>query len=571
MSKGIKSESVDVVIVGSEGAGARAAIEAAKAGLKVAVLTKSQIARSGATLTAGTDIDVDSKSCIEVFGLNGDPRDSKDLFFEDVVIEGRYMNDQDMVQVHVDEAPEVVKECADWGMKIHGLWRAAGHRYPRGILSYGRQVCVGLMGGLKPYLGTSIKLYEDHMALKAVKRGGQIAGLLALDLRTGDAVFFQAKAIILATGGAQRLYPYTSAPEELTGEGHRIALEAGAKVVDMEFVQFLSCYMHYVPNSFRSVNTTLVQGAWLINAKGQRFMHKWDPEFQEGSTRDLVAIGIMTEILEGRGWREGEGGYVLCHMAHQPKGLLEYYTKNKVAASPMWQMPDFIERITTGFKCFPASHFFCGGVLVDTNARSTVPGLFAAGEVSGGLNGANRISGNAITQVLVQGRRAGRAAAEFCKTATLVSAEKGELESCVEEMYAPLERKSGPSPIEVKKTIQKTAWEAASPVRDAQGLTKAINSLVDLRKNVIPNLACKAKTLVLNREHMEALEVPGMALTLETICRSALARPESRGVQFRTDYPEIDNVNCLFNNIAELKDGQLVLSRKPATIRKVRP
>jgi succinate dehydrogenase/fumarate reductase flavoprotein subunit len=571
MEAEIRVHSADVVVVGSEGAGARAAIEAAREGLSVAVLTKGQLGRSGATLTAGTDIDVDSKSCIEVFGLNGDPRDSKDLFFEDVVIEGGHVNDQDLVQVHVDEAAEVVKECADWGMRIHGLWRAAGHRYPRGILSYGREVTKSLINGLKPFLGKEIKLFEDHMALEAVMTDGQVAGLLALDLRTGEIVRFDAKVVILATGGAQRLYPYTSAPEELTGEGPSIALKAGAKLLDMEFVQFLTCYMHFVPNSFRSVNTALVQGAWLINAKGQRFMHKWDPEFAEGTTRDNLAIGIMNEILEGRGWREGEGGYVLCHMAHQPKALLEYYTQNKVAASPMWQMPNFMDRITTGFKCFPASHFFCGGVLVDVDARSTVPGLFAAGESSGGLNGANRISGNAITQVLVQGRRAGRAAAQYCRQSKRVAPNKAQIAAFVEKAYAPLNRTSGESPIKVKKTIQRTAWESASPVRDAQGLQKAIASLADLRRNIVPKLACKAKDRVMNREWMEALETEGMALTLESICRGALAREESRGVHYRRDFPKLDNAKGLFNTITELDGDTFRLSRKPATIRKVRP
>jgi succinate dehydrogenase/fumarate reductase flavoprotein subunit len=571
MGEEIRNQLADVVIVGSEGAGLRAGIEVARAGLSIAVLTKGQIGRSGATLTAGTDIDVDSRSCCETFGLNGDTRDSKDLFFEDVVIEGRYLNDQEMVEVHVEEAPMVVKECADWGMRIHGLWRAAGHRYPRGILSYGTEVTKGLRNGIKPFMGTHVRVYPDHMALEVLVTEGRVAGVLALDLRTGEVVQFKAKAIILATGGAQRIYPYTSAPEELTGEGQLMGLKAGAKMVDMEFVQFLTCYMHFIPNSFRSVNTALVMGAWLLNAKGQRFMQKWDAEHVESTTRDNVAIGIMTEILEGRGWREGQGGYVLCSMAHLPKGLLEYYMKSKVAASPVWSQPNFYERVTTGIKCFPASHFFCGGVLVDTEGRSTVPGLFAAGEASGGLNGANRISGNAITQVLVQGRRSGKAAVEYCGSTDRLDAEPEQVSGCLERVFGPLHRTEGESPIAIRKEIQKTAWESAGPVRDAQGLERALERLGDLRHNVIPRLCCKAKTRVLNREWVEALEAESMTLTLETICRSALAREESRGTHYRRDFPHTDNANGLFNSITELSDGAIRLSRRPAILRKVRP
>jgi len=563
----------DVLIVGSEGAGSRAAIEAAKNGARVTIATKGRFTKCGATVTAGTDIDIDSRSICDLLGLPGDRRDTPQTFFEDIVEEGKYLNDQRLVEVHVNEGPQRIKELVDWGMKVWGPQRAAGHRYNRGVLSTGIEVMRALRNEVSRHKDR-VSILDDTMVTDLLTRNGRVSGALGIDLRKGELIVFRVPSVILATGGAQRIYPYSTAPEELTGDGQAMAYRIGADLIDMQFVQFLTSTFLFPPVTTVSLNPLLVRGSWLLNKHGERFMFKWDPEHGESTTRDFVAIGIANEILEGRGWGDEKGSWVMFSMKHLPDDFVDEIANlgEKILASTLVKMvgKGFFENLKrNSVPAFPASHFFCGGIRVDVDGRSSIPGLFAAGEVSGGLNGSNRISGNAITQIVVQGTRAGRAAAEFSKKTSGTEPEREQLERAKDRILAPIRREEGVSPLEIKRRLQKLAHEKVGVVRDADGLEQAVQVLGKMREESLRMMA-KDKNPVYNIEWIEALQVENMLTVLEMIARSALMRNESRGVHYRRDFPKRDDANWLKHIVIRKAGETMSLETCPLVMTRVK-
>jgi succinate dehydrogenase/fumarate reductase flavoprotein subunit len=571
---GEQTHETDVLVVGSEGAGARAAIEAARNGARTILATKSKFARSGATITAGTDIDIDSRSICDLLGLPGDTRDTPEIFFEDIILEGKYLNDQRMVEIHVKEGPIRVKELVDWGMKVWGPQRAAGHRYNRGVLSSGLYVMRGLRNELAKHKD-KVSLLENLMMTDLLTAQGRICGAVGVDLRKGEFVVIRAKSVILATGGGQRVYPYSTAPEGLTGDGHAMAYRIGAEFLDMQFVQFLTSTFVYPPVTTHSINPLLMRGAWLLNTYGERFMFRWDREKGEATTRDYVAIGIMNEILEGRGWGDDKGSWVMLSMKHLPDNYIDEIANRgaELLSSGLAKVvgKQFFDNMKrNSIPAFPASHFFCGGVRVDIDGKSSIPGLYAAGEVSGGLNGSNRISGNAITQILVQGARAGRAAAEYSQQVASIQPESEQLMLAKERVLTPLHRDDGIDAIMLKKRLQKVALEKAGVVRDATGLQEAIRLVQDLRKGS-SQIRVKDKNPVFNVEWIEALQLESMLTVLEMITKSALMRTESRGVHFRRDFPSTDDSEWLKHIILKKVDENMVIETQPVIMTRMRP
>lgn len=555
----------DILIIGSEGAGARAAIEAAKSDLNITCVTKGFASKSGATLTAGTDIDVDSKSICEVIKMEGDVRDSKETFFEDIVIEGDYVNDQRIVERHVQDAPQRVKELVDWGMRCWGPTLAPGHRYPRGIYSTGIEVVKALVSQLRR-VRDRIRLVENMMITDLLTCDGAIAGAVGINLVTGEFFVIHAKAIILATGGGQRIYPYTNAPEELTGDGQAIAYRAGAELMDIQFVQFLTSTFKHPPISTTTVNPLLVTGVWLLNNRGDRFMRHWDPDRLEASTRDVVAAGIMNEIVEGRGWEDDRGGWVYMSHKHMPDNIIDDFASKSVNIDKsVWET---LKR--NAIPAFSASHFFCGGIRINEDCGTNIRGLYAAGEVAAGLNGANRLSGNAITQTQVQGAIAGRQASEYAAGVTSYEVDLGQVERLRTRIFAPLERESGLSAMEVRKRIQRLAWENIGVVRQGSWLEEALKQIDELKKE-ISEIAVRTKTKVCNREWLNTLEIQNMVLVVEMIARGALMRTESRGVHYRKDYPKVDNDKWLKNILLKESHGEMNLTTIPVAVTRFEP
>jgi succinate dehydrogenase/fumarate reductase flavoprotein subunit len=304
-------------------------------------------------------------------------------------------------------------------------------------------------------------------------------------------------------------------------------------------------------------------------------MLKWDPEKGETTTRDYVAIGIMNEILEGRGWGDEKGSWVKFSMRHLPEDYIDGIAEQgeKILASTLVKIvgKQFFDNLKhTSIPAFPASHFFCGGIRVDVDARTNVPGLFAAGEVSGGLNGSNRISGNAITQIVVQGARAGKAAADYVKKSPRANLESGELEKAKARILAPMLRNEGVSAIDLKRRMQKVALEKVGVVRDETGLKEALQALTEMRKESHRTMA-KDKSPVYNIEWIEALQVDNMLAVLEMIARSALMRTESRGVHYRRDFPKSDDSNWLRHIVLKKRDEEMTLDTAPVVITRMKP
>lgn len=572
--KNQKVMETDVLIVGSEGAGSRAAIEVAKSNLKVLVATKGIYTRCGATLTADMDIDVPSRSIKEVFGFPmGVMEDDEESFCNDMLEEGKYMNNEEVVWAHVTNSTKYVKELVDWGMKIEGCKQSPGHRFPRGLLSTGRSMMEALKREVKRH---KIDFVENTMVTNLLTKNGRVVGAVGIHLPTGDFLVMKAKAIVLATGGAMRIYPVTTAPQELTGEGMIMAFDAGAELVDMEFPMFLPACLYW-PESMKGADVSYISssalGGWWYNAFGERFIAKWDPVRMEmGTTRDVASIAQAMEILEGRGTPHGG---IWVSYKHLPDELIEAgfnrvpFLRNFVYGS--FNLIEFnMDPRKVAYEAGPAAHYWNGGIMINGKGETKMPGLFAGGEVQGGTMGANRLSGNAVTECVVFGALAGISAAQYAKTVPSPEIDNHQVDKYYEWVYRPLTRNDGPDTIQTRKKIQEMAFKYAGPLREESGLTACLQEIEKMKKDVIPNVFSKAKGRIYNREWFEALEIESMVRILEIVVRASLMRKESRGAMYRTDYPETDNKEWLKNIIASDKDGQVSLEARPVATSRVK-
>ena len=555
----------DVLVVGSEGAGSRAAIEVARSGLKVIVATKGVFTRCGATVTAGMDIDLPSKAAKEVFGLPGDERDTVETFAQDMFEEGKYMNNEEVVFAHCNNAAQCIKELADWGMRIESLTQAPGHRFPRGIWSTGRSMMAALKRGAREH---KIIFAEHTMVTNLITRDGKIAGAVGIDLLTGDFLVFKAKAVVIATGGAMRLYPITTAPEELTGDGTYMAFRAGAELVDMEFPLFLPCCLYW-PKSMLGQSMYGISNeanGWWLNKFGVRFLEKWDPVRMEiGTTRDVAAIAMAMEILEGRG---SPHGGIFLSFKHIPGEIIDIAAEASVFMHDLFYGNFALAKFNmdprkVAYEVGPAAHYWNGGIKVNGKGETSIPGLFAAGEVQGGTMGANRLSGNAVTECVVFGYLAGGNAARFAQKAPPPEIDEGQLTRYQEQAHAPLTNKSGADVFETRRKLQDIAFKYAGPLRDESGLNQCLAELAEIRKDLLSNQATRNKGKVHNREWVVALENQAMAQVLEIIASASLMRQESRGAMYRLDYPETDNKDWLKNIVVTDRDGKVNLEVKP--------
>ena len=563
--------STDVLVLGSEGAGARAAIEAKRMGAHTTIVTKGIAARSGATLTADMDIDVCSQHAKELFDLPGDVKDTPLSFMKDMVTEGKFMNNQKQVWIHVNEAGPRVKELVEWGMKVEGLIRSPGHKFPRGILSTGRSMVEALKREVKR-LG--VELIENTMITDLLTDDGRIAGAIGLNIREGQVTAYRAKAVILATGGAMRIYPRTTAPEELTGDGMAMAYRIGAELVDMEFPLFLPACLVWPPGMLGAdipyISSTVLHGWWL-NKYGERFMTKWDPKRMEDTTRDVASIAQTVEILEGRG---GPHDGIFVSYRHLPHELVDYSAQWQ----PWWRnykyggfdLKEFgFDLKDKGFEAAPASHYWNGGLCINEKAATNIPGLFGAGEILGGNMGANRLSGNAVTECVVWGARAGRFAAEYAKDVKLGAIDKKQVERCERKLREPMNRTEGVRPSSIRDRLQKVAFQYAGPVRDGPGLEKALAE-ANAMKQELAHVYVQTKEIEYNPEWISAIQLENMLMVFEMVVRASLLRKESRGAMYRRDYVKTDNKNWLKNIvIRQEENGKMGLKPKPIVVTKV--
>ncbi len=572
MAEGRKVIETDVLIVGSEGAGSRAAIEVAKKGLRVIVATKGVFTKCGATLTADMDIDCPSKELKEVFGGPGDVADTAENFAQDMFEEGKYMNSEEVVLAHCANAAKYVIELVNWGMKISGFSQAPGHRHPRGIISTGRSMMEALKKGSRPQ---KIDWYQHVMITDVLTKDGRAVGGVGINIRTGEFLVIKAKAVILGTGGAMRLYPITTAPEELTGDGFHMAFQAGAEMVDMEFPMFLPCCLYWPPSAlgadfpytfFHRVN------GWWLNRFGVRFIEKWDPLRMEQTTRDIASVAMAMEVREGRG---GPHSGVFASAKHEPKEILDFMTE-KIPFLHNYTYGGFnlvefgMDPREVAYEVGPASHYWNGGIKVNGKGETCVPGLYAAGEAQGGTMGANRLSGNAVTECLVFGALSGAAAGDYALSAPPPQIDEDQVTQYYDRIHAPLKRKDGVDVYQMRKKMQEVSFQYIGPLKEEKGLKACLTEVDKLKKESLPNMVVRNKSKIYNREWLTALENTPLMLTMEIITRASMERKESRGAMYRLDYRETDNKEWLKNIIVTNKGGKVSLEAKPVVTKLIK-
>ena len=536
----------DVLVIGGGGAGLMAAYEAAKNPVSVAIVNKGYVQHTGATIMA--------PGAVAVVGDEWQSAgDSKDTHVKDTIVGGAFMNNQEIVHKAMYEAEDVIKELESLGIYFertddgsYALRTDGGHSYKRSLYledHIGREMVRTLMGAIAKH---DVPIYENIMITRVLRRDGKVCGAAGIDIQTQETILFECGAVIVSTGGVGFAYENSDLPLDLTGDGLVLALDAGLKLVDMEFVQFYP--LGYLwPPSLKGLFGAYINHIHLLNSEGRRFMADYNAERMELTTRDVLSSAMMREVREGRG--SPKGG-VYADFRHTDPAVME---------SDMPGMCETYRRIgfdyrTQSLEIAPTAHFTMGGIETDSTWSTAVPGFFAAGEVCGGLHGANRVSQNALTDMLVSGKTAGASAAKHAakqKTSYGVSPNELDVEQArIEAIYA---NEAGIPVNEYRDTLKKILWEKVGVLRDSAGLSEAVDELKKLAATP-QRLECRDRGY--NRELINALENQNMIRAALTIALAASARKETRGAHIRTDYPDADNANFLKNIYIGLRDGE---------------
>jgi len=555
----------DVLVIGGGGAGAMSALHAHNQGVKVVMVVKGKFGRTGGTTCA--------MGAATAVGPWHEPQDSQQVHFEDTIKGGSYLNEQNLVRILVEESPKRVLELerlgAFWERTDEGdrylLRIDGGHSYPRSVYLEDRpgREMLRAMGG--EILRRQIPIVEDTMVLRLLMDEGQVAGAVGVNLFTAEMIGFRAKTIVLATGGAGNIYPFTTNPADVTGDGYVLALEAGAELIDMEFVQFYPLGLIF-PESLKGMLAGTFYYSRLLNAKGERFMKDYDPRL-EMATRDIIARAIYSEIQKGNGTPRGG---VLCDMTYNPPGFI----KKQLPALNDFYLKIGIDVEKQMVEVAPTCHFFMGGIRVNEEWRSTLDTLFAAGEAGGGVQGANRLSQNSLADILVSGGRAGDAAGQEARRRTSFrKIDEGEIEGerkKVEELfYRKNDHNVGPR--KLRKQLNKVMWDCVGLIRHEAGLKEALAEFNRLEKEDWPRITLASPSRRYNREFIETLELSNLLKVSQMVASAALERTESRGAHFRQDYPKGDNRHWLKHLRISRKNGNLQLSEGPVNLSEMKP
>ena len=546
----------DVLIVGAGGAGLRAAIEALAQGVRVGVVCKSLLGKAHTVMAEGG---------IAAAMANVDTSDDWRTHFRDTMRGGKFLNNWRMAQLHAQEAPERVRELEQWGALFDRtengdiLQRAfGGHTFKR-LCHVGDRTGLEMIRTLQDrgvHLG--IDVYMECTITRLLKDGDRIAGAFGYWREQGRFVVFRAKSIIICTGGIGKAWKITSNSWEYTGDGMALAYDAGADLMDMEFVQFHPTGMVWPPGVQGILVTEAVrgEGGVLRNKDGERFMERYDPKKMELSTRDVVARSIYTEVREGRGT---EHGGAFLDISHKPAD----YVKRKLPSMyhQFLELAD-VDITKEPMEVGPTCHYMMGGIRVDAEtAQTSIPGLFAAGEAAVGLHGANRLGGNSLSDLLVFGRRAGLAAAEHAKGNDLPPIDSSQIEEAAQQMLAPFERPEGDSPYVIHDDLQSIMQNLVGIFRDEQDLRSALSQLDELKARAA-RVRVEGSRLFNPGWHL-AWDLNSMLTVAEAVTRSALARRESRGAHSRIDYPGLDDTWGKKHNVVVKKDGLMALVETP--------
>jgi succinate dehydrogenase / fumarate reductase, flavoprotein subunit len=578
----------DVLVIGAGGAGLRAAIEASAAGVRVGLVCKSLLGKAHTVMAEGG---------IAAALANVDDRDNWKVHFADTMRGGQYVNSWRMAELHAKEAPDRVRELEAWGAVFDRtkdgriLQRNfGGHKYPR-LAHVGDRTGLEMIRTLQDHgIHQGIDVYMEHTILSLLKDGDRVVGAFGYERERGRFKIFRARAVVLATGGIGRAYKITSNSWEYTGDGHSLGYEAGAELIDMEFVQFHPTGMVWPPSVSGILVTEGVRGdgGILTNKEGRRFMFDFIPEnykaqtadneeegwrYTQGDknarrppellTRDHISRCIVREIKEGRGSPHG-GVFLDISWIKKKLPNAEEYIKRKLPSMyhQFKQLAD-IDITKEPMEVGPTTHYIMGGVRVDPDTQmSRVVGLFAAGECAAGINGANRLGGNSLSDLLVFGKRAGEFAAKFAKENSHGNIDNNKIDMYAREALKPFENSSGENPYSVQRDLQEVMQQNVGIVRDEGEMRSALDHLKTFweragRVGVTGNRD-------FNPGWHTALDLKNLLTVSEAITRAALERKESRGAQFREDYPEKDErfskVNTL---IRKGEDGGMEVLLEP--------
>ena len=526
----------DVLVLGTGGAGLRAAIEAEALGASVAVVSKAPAGMNNATVVSGGGFRA------AVGGLTPEEH------FEDTIRVGKGINDRRLVEVFTSEGGERVLELRRFGVEMR-----VGH----GGVSVGNIPSLRGLGHTKPLVeyarSRGVRFFENVIVTRLLMDGGAVSGAVGYDAHNDQPVIFSAKAVVLSTGGAGALYKRTDCPLRTTGDGYNLAFDVGARLRDMEFVQFFPLAIAEPGAPPYLVGGPIAEEGRIINILGEDIPRKHGVTARPLvlKSRDLLSRAVMIEILEGR----GEDGAVLIDATEVLKRLGE---EEFASTGTYAYFRDRLRAAERPFHVAPICHFCMGGVIIDERCDTGVPGLYAAGEVVGGIHGANRHGGNALTDITVFGARAGAAAVEYARTRGRVSVEAAaapELERYGEVRGREADEVGNPQALMAR--LRETMWLKAGIVRDGAGLKGALADIAELRR-ALPRLYASSGRMMLG-----ALEVPMALEGAEMICRAALERTESRGAHYRTDYPTEDEDWFRIVAISRGADGAMRLATEP--------
>jgi succinate dehydrogenase / fumarate reductase flavoprotein subunit len=553
----------DVLVIGAGGAGLRACIEAAAAGVSVGLICKSLLGKAHTVMAEGG---------MAAALANNDERDNWKVHFADTMRGGQYLNNWRMAELHAKEAPDRVRELEAWGAVFDrtpdgriNQRNFGGHRYPR-LAHVGDRTGLELIRTLQDhtvYLGVTVHM--EYTVITLLKDGERIAGAVAYDRERGRFHVFAAKAVILATGGVGRAFKITSNSWEGTGDGHALAYRAGAELIDMEFIQFHPTGMVWPPSVKGILVTEGVrgEGGVLKNSEGRRFMFDdipdnykpqtaADPEegwrYTQGDknarrppellTRDHVARCINREVKAGRGSPHG-GVFLDIAWIKEKLSDGEAHIKRKLPSMyhQFKELAD-LDITQTPMEVGPTTHYIMGGVRVDPDSQeSSIPGLFAAGECAAGINGANRLGGNSLSDLIVFGKRAGEYAAQYARKATVVKLDDGAVERAIKESLAPFDRgTSGENPFTLQEELQETMQGLVGIVRAESEMAEARTRLQHYKERAT-RLGVSGHREYNGGWHT-AIDLENLLIVAEAITISALERRESRGGHFREDYPD---------------------------------
>jgi succinate dehydrogenase / fumarate reductase flavoprotein subunit len=592
----IERLSYDVVVVGAGGSGLRAAIEARQAGKKTAIISKSLFGKAHTVMAEG--------GCAAAMG-NRNPRDNWQVHFRDTMRGGKFMNNWRMAELHAKESPDRVWELEAWGALFDrtpdgkiSQRNFGGHEYPR-LAHVGDRTGLEMIRTLQQRVvalqqedaishgdpEAMIKVFAETTVTRLIKDGDRIAGAFGYIRESGQFVVFEAPAVVLATGGIGKTFKVTSNSWEYTGDGHALALLAGAKLLNMEFVQFHPTHMVW-PISVRGLLVTESvrgDGGVLRNSEGKRFMFNYVPDVfraQYAETeeeadrwyadpdnnrrppellpRDEVARANNAEVKAGRG--SPHGGVFLDIASRLPaeeilRRLPSMYHQFKELAD--------VDITKEPMEVGPAQHYVMGGVEVDPDTgESCVPGLFAAGEVSGGMHGSNRLGGNSLSDLLVFGRRAGMGAAEYLNRLgdKRPVPDEGEIASAQAEAVAPLQRAAGENPYSVHSEVQQTMSDLVGIIRREDEIKSALAELDKLRGRAA-TVSAEGGSAYNPGWHL-ALDLRNIMLIAECVALAALERQESRGGHTRDDYPGMSPEWRKVNLICALDGDQITLTKQ---------